>query len=77
MKNLPEEKKESICSVFFILIFFYQNINAVTKVLKRTVTEEVDQASVQLMERQLWTHILPFLMFSSYQAVQTYSTLQC
>lgn len=54
MKNLPEEKKESICSVFFISdYFFYQNINAVTKVLKKTVTEEVDQASVQLMERQL------------------------
>lgn len=55
MKNLPEEKKESIYSVFFIfgLFFFYQNINAVTKVLKKTVTEEVDQASVQLMERQL------------------------
>lgn len=54
MKNLPEEKKERVCSVFFIFdFFFYQDINAVTKVLKRTVTEEVDQASVQLMERQL------------------------
>lgn len=54
MKNLPEEKKESICSGFFIFdFFFYLNINAVTKVLKKTVTEEVDQASVQLMERQL------------------------
>lgn len=54
MKNLPEEKKESICSSFFIFVcfFFYQNINAVTKVLKRTVAEEVDQASVQLMEKQ-------------------------
>lgn len=53
MKNLPEEK-ESIYSGFFIFdFFFYQNINAVTKVFEKTVTEEVDQASVQLMERQL------------------------
>lgn len=29
MKNLPEEKH--------LLCFFYQNINAVTKVLKRTI----------------------------------------
>lgn len=57
MKNLPEEKKESICSGFlvfdFSFFFFYQNINAVTKVLKRTVTEELDQASVQLIGKTI------------------------
>lgn len=56
MKNPPEEKKESICSGFFgfdFFFFFYQNINAVTKVLKRTVTEEVDQASVQLIGKTI------------------------
>lgn len=39
--------------VLIFLFFFYQNINAVTKVLKRTVTEEVDQASVQLIGKTI------------------------
>lgn len=39
-------------ALFFF--FFYQNVNAVTKVLKRTMlTEEVDQTSVQLIGKTI------------------------
>lgn len=47
MKNLLEEKH-------LLFFFFYQNVNAVTKVLKRTMlTEEVDQTSVQLIGKTI------------------------
>lgn len=39
---------------FCFFVFFYQDVNAVTKVLKRTVlTEEVDQTSVQLIGKTI------------------------
>lgn len=46
-------KASALFFSFLTFLFFYQNINAVTKVLKRTVTEEVDQASVQLIGKTI------------------------
>lgn len=51
---MGEDNEKSTWRKASALFFFYQNVNAVTKVLKRTMlTEEVDQTSVQLIGKTI------------------------